>query len=433
MSLYVKTPVSFRNSVFIEDENVYNPNRYEEFTRMKTKRGLSSFTFGILIVFLVYVVVFLWGCATKLNMAIMDGDVEKAREIIKKRDIGKLKHDRNSLILAAEEGYKEIVLELLNAGVDVNTRNKKGYTALIGAASNGHIEIVKLLTERGADVNVMTPSHVTPLIAAAENEHKRTQKLLIRKGAAVNIKNAGGWTPLMYAVLNGDKELVELLIKNGADVNAQVVGMDKKYDRYFTEDSPLHIAICNNENDEITHLLINAGASINTKNRYSHTPLYCAVDTDNVGMADFLIKNGAEQFILERNADELYVTAKVHKLIALNHEKSNDLKRAIENYSIAVEYFDRATPKLLSVSKKFRSKKFFAKLSNIFHVVGIAVDAVASIKGDVYVGTSDEIDYVNKSKINDLKNMQKEYRKKSEDSRRSAMECRNILLYLKRK
>jgi uncharacterized protein len=52
-------------------------------------------------------------------------------------------------------GRKEIIQLLLNAGAEVNNRNRdKGTTALIEAAAIGYEDIVQILLERGADVNL---------------------------------------------------------------------------------------------------------------------------------------------------------------------------------------------------------------------------------------------------------------------------------------
>jgi ankyrin repeat protein len=53
-------------------------------------------------------------------------------------------------MLASEYGNIEIVKLLLEAGVDVNTKTKKGETALIYALNNGYTEIVNLLKKAGA-------------------------------------------------------------------------------------------------------------------------------------------------------------------------------------------------------------------------------------------------------------------------------------------
>jgi outer membrane protein assembly factor BamB len=55
---------------------------------------------------------------------------------------------------AARRGDRARVLQLLDAGVDVNAKGRYNTTALFFAADKGHLEVVRLLVERGADVNV---------------------------------------------------------------------------------------------------------------------------------------------------------------------------------------------------------------------------------------------------------------------------------------
>ena len=59
----------------------------------------------------------------------------------------------NALILAASRGHRSSVRLLIQAGADVNTRRRDGYTALMCAAENGHDDCVELLIRAGADVN----------------------------------------------------------------------------------------------------------------------------------------------------------------------------------------------------------------------------------------------------------------------------------------
>ena len=56
-----------------------------------------------------------------------------------------------ALVRAAEEGDIQYVRNLLDHGADINTRDKKGYTALIIATQYKYIVIIRLLLDRGAD------------------------------------------------------------------------------------------------------------------------------------------------------------------------------------------------------------------------------------------------------------------------------------------
>ena len=396
----------------------------------KTGAGISFKIFVFCVVLTGFLAV-MSGCTSPLHRAIINENPVKAREIINKGDTEKIRQDRDALVLAVESGQIEVVEALVNAGVDVNARSRSGNIALVAAVSIKELQIVKLLIENGADV--IKPAHlgVTPLIVAFENEHRKIQELLIQNGADVNAKGPEGWAPLMYTALRGDNELAELLIKKGADVNAQIRNTIRKYSRHSTWDTALHIAIYSGH-EEIVFLLVKNGSDLNAKNRYAQSPMYCAVDTGNIRLADFFIQSGAKPFILERNADDVYITAKTHQLFALNNEKRGDIKEAKNNYTIAAKYFERATPMLLKESKRFRTRKFFSKLSNILQVLGASLEAVASISGNTDVVVGGNVDVIPSSRINKLKGLQKEYKKRSEESRRSAMECRNILQYLER-
>ena len=105
----------------------------------------------------------------------------------------------------------------LDKGVDVNVKDRFGFTPLHFAATK---EIAELLINEGADVNAKDKGW-TPLYHAAWRGHKEVAELLIAKGADVNMKDVEGVTPLHLAADRGHTEVVELLITAGADVNAK--------------------------------------------------------------------------------------------------------------------------------------------------------------------------------------------------------------------
>lgn len=131
------------------------------------------------------------------------------------------------LTVAAERGDAAQVRKLIAAGVDLNERDKTGYTALVWAARNGNTEVAKALIEARADLNA--------------------------RDCAAN-----GWTPLIHAVHKNNNEMARLLIDRGADVNAKA----GKCTEQLIESgaSALHHA-AGDDNPEIVRALLAKGAN----------------------------------------------------------------------------------------------------------------------------------------------------------------------------
>uniref|UniRef100_UPI00358F2253 ankyrin-3-like n=1 Tax=Myxine glutinosa TaxID=7769 RepID=UPI00358F2253 len=94
------------------------------------------------------------------------------------------------LLRAARAGNVEKVLELLNLGGDVNTRNEAGLTALHLAAKEGHAVIVSELLQRDADVAAATKLHQpdggTPNLI---NQEANKWNPITRRGSRVQIES----------------------------------------------------------------------------------------------------------------------------------------------------------------------------------------------------------------------------------------------------
>lgn len=60
---------------------------------------------------------------------------------------GLFKNRQDLLVKVAGAGKVEKVKELLDAGADVNAKNKYGDTALISASAESHTEVVKVLLD----------------------------------------------------------------------------------------------------------------------------------------------------------------------------------------------------------------------------------------------------------------------------------------------
>ena len=92
--------------------------------------------------------------------------------------------------------------------------------------------------------------------------------------------NTVGLVPLHVAVKSNDFFGVLFLIRNGADINIQ---SSEKLE------TPLHLA-----SKKIINILIQKGANVNAKEKFSLTPLHYAVCDNLISIAKILIANGAQ-------------------------------------------------------------------------------------------------------------------------------------------
>ena len=88
----------------------------------------------------------------------------------------------SALLDAASEGNVKAVKQHLADGVDVNVKDKVGWTPLHEAVGQGHKEIAELLIAKGADVNAKDEDGDTPLDLAIGRKHPETADLLRKHG-----------------------------------------------------------------------------------------------------------------------------------------------------------------------------------------------------------------------------------------------------------
>ena len=110
--------------------------------------------------------------------------------------------------------------------IDLNKRDKFGFTPLIYASSRGSKEMVQTLIEKGADLNKGNLNGDGPLMWAILSNYQSIAKMLIEFGANPDQQNISGETPLMAAAYQGEGALVHLMIEKGA--NALLVDRKKQ-------------------------------------------------------------------------------------------------------------------------------------------------------------------------------------------------------------
>jgi hypothetical protein len=94
--------------------------------------------------------------------------------------IHKLFKSDQKIIQAASDGNATEVERLLSVGVDVNTKDKWGWTAMSMAAYGGHAEVARVLISHGATLDHEDVDHDTPLTLARDKGH-RTLVMIIEE------------------------------------------------------------------------------------------------------------------------------------------------------------------------------------------------------------------------------------------------------------
>ena len=190
-----------------------------------------------------------------LIQAIRNGDVPTVKRHLTKAEVNASDgRGVTPLMHAAAFGNVETLRVLLDAGAEVNARNRADATALLWAA--GDVEKARLLIERGADVTIPSKQGRTPLMAAAARAgNSELVALMLSKGADPRAKARLGITALSLAAEAGDLHSVKLLLAAGAEPNtADFLGV-----------TSLLVAALSH-NPEIVRLLLQHGAACSCRN-----------------------------------------------------------------------------------------------------------------------------------------------------------------------
>ncbi|XP_040378715.1 ankyrin repeat-containing protein ITN1 [Oryza brachyantha] len=175
---------------------------------------------------------------TELHLAAQRGDLEAVRQIIAEinaqmtgtgeefdTEVAEIRAavvnepnevEETALLIAAERGFLDIVVELLKHSdkESLTRKNKSGFDALHVAAKEGHRDIVKVLLDHDPSLGkTFGQSNVTPLITAAIRGHIEVVNLLLeRVSGLVEISKGNGKNALHFAARQGHVEIVKALL-----------------------------------------------------------------------------------------------------------------------------------------------------------------------------------------------------------------------------
>jgi uncharacterized protein len=111
------------------------------------------------------------------------------------------------------------VKNLLQRGLDPNTRDENGQHGLFIALRESSLKAAKTLIDwPKTDLNAANKANETPLMMAVLKGQVAMAAAMLAKEADVN---KPGWAPLHYAATAGNIELITLLLENHAYIDAE--------------------------------------------------------------------------------------------------------------------------------------------------------------------------------------------------------------------
>ena len=134
-------------------------------------------------------------------------------------------NDDTALHTAVNEGHRDVVEVLIDAGADIDAGTSEGGTPLHVACEYGELAIVKMMVKAGADVCVTDNAGTTCLIIAAANGHTETVRYLVGLPEVdVNHTTNGGETAVHYASREKRTDVVRVLLAHGAVCSTDCAG-----------------------------------------------------------------------------------------------------------------------------------------------------------------------------------------------------------------
>lgn len=257
-----------------------------------------------------------------------------------------------ALMYAVENDDPQTARLLIDAGVNVNTRDYHYHTTAFHRASTHgiHVELLRLLERQGADINAKNKKGFTPLMAAISSLHfvsnknndSRTKieeivKTILNLGADVDMKDEHGQTALTLARKSENTYIINLLtkagskdqksallarhirpntmralIKAGLDINQQNV----------TGETALMLAVKTGKAERV-NILIDAGANPDLQDKKGRTPLRYAAQRNFGDIVTLLLKAGANPDIQDKSGFTALMKASLEPAASLINAGAN--------------------------------------------------------------------------------------------------------------
>jgi ankyrin repeat protein len=210
------------------------------------------------------------------------------------------KNDLNPLLTALNNKIPQEIDQLIqwsiDHGKDLNIKDYNGNSSLIWAAMNGHKDIVLSLIRGKANVFITDNAGGTALILAAYYGHTEIAKALLQAGglSLAKLQDKNGATAIHYAAAKGRKVLVEALLQTGGGVLASMKDSNGK--------TGLHIAAKRGHTEIVKALLEIGGSELaSLGSNEGSTALHWAASFGQTDIVKALLQIGGSELACQKN------------------------------------------------------------------------------------------------------------------------------------
>lgn len=241
----------------------------------------------------------------------------------------------DELIAAAWDDDVRRARGLIRAGADANHQDDTQQSAYLIAASEGYVDLLDLTLRHGAKVNDKDSYDGTALIRAAERGHADVVGRLVQAGIDLDHVNNLGWTALHEAVTLGDGtpaalRTVRTLVAAGVDItipavndgqtaleHARARGYDaiasvlREADRDVRDPRASLLRSARSGDTDGVTVALRAGAGLEVRDGDRRTPLLLAVTGDHLEVARVLTFLGADPDAVDDQQDSPWLVTGV--------------------------------------------------------------------------------------------------------------------------
>ncbi|XP_009076591.1 PREDICTED: 2-5A-dependent ribonuclease, partial [Acanthisitta chloris] len=203
---------------------------------------------------------------------------------------------------AVKNRKKELVLELLEQGADVNSKIEGGWTPLHTAVQSGQEDMVRLLLDKGACLYDRKDNGGTALTEAGIAGNVNILELLLDRGLNINDHDINGFTAFMEAAWYGREEALKFLYSRGANVNLRRVTTEEKAKLHKGGATALMDACKERHFSSVKLLVEEMGADVNIRDNRDKNALIHALKKGSdkkryesaVSIVRFLLDHGVD-------------------------------------------------------------------------------------------------------------------------------------------